>query len=125
MEYQKYDYKYALVPLNEAREKLNLGWRKVDPNGNALINSSEVKCLPGESFEDKVQAVGGRIMQPDEARYYRKTTVFTIAKDVEPVVPEESIVPDEIIDPIKPIEPVEPTEDLGNEVEPITDNENE
>ena len=117
--YEKYNYKYALVPLNEAREKLNFGWRKVDPDGNALINSSEVKCLPGETFEDKVQAVGGRIMQPDEARYYRKTTVFTIAKDIEPVVPEEPIEPDEII------EPVEPTEDNESDVKPITDNDNE
>ena len=120
MKYQKYDYKYALVPLAEAREKLNLGWRKVDPNGNALINSSEVKCLPGETFEGKVEAAGGRIMTPDEARYYRKTTIFTMIKKQEvkePIVePEEEYFP-EVIEPVEPIEPTE-------EFEEITDDNN-
>ena len=86
---EKYNYRYALIPHAEAK-KMGLGWRKADPNGMVMMNLSELKQMPGEgSLEEKVEAVGGHIMSPDEAYYYRHTNTFGFVPDTKPQEQEQ------------------------------------
>ena len=89
MNLEKYDYKYALIPHAEAK-KMGLGWRKADHNGMVMINLSELKQLSGEgSIEERVEAIGGHIMLPDEAYYYRHTNTFAFVPDAKPQEQEQ------------------------------------
>ena len=89
MNLEKYDYKYALIPHAEAKKR-GLGWRKADHNGKVMINLSELKQLSGEgSIEERVEAIGGHIMLPDEAYYYRHTNTFAFVPDAKPQEQEQ------------------------------------
>lgn len=90
MIFEKYNYRYALIPHAEAK-KMGLGWRKADQSGMVMMNLSELKQMPGEgSIEEKVEAVGGHIMSPDEAFYYRHTNTFGFVPDTKPQEQEQS-----------------------------------
>lgn len=70
---ERYNYRYALVPHSVA-ERLGLGFRPSDPDGNCMLNQSEVMSLEGDTFEEKVRLAGGIVVGPEEARYYTATT---------------------------------------------------
>ena len=81
MIFEKYEYKYALIPHAEAK-KMGLGWRKADADGMVLMNMSEIKQLEGDgTVEERVAAMGGRVMTPEEANYYRHTNNFSFVSD--------------------------------------------
>lgn len=77
---EKYEYKYVLVPREVARQ-LGIGWRKTTAAGMVMLNLSEAKALPGDgTFEERVAAADGQIMEPEQARYLVKTTNMSLDK---------------------------------------------
>lgn len=77
---EKYEYKYVLIPREVARQ-LGIGWRKTTAAGMVMLNLSEAKALPGDgTFEERVAAAGGQIMEPEQARYLVKTTNMSLDK---------------------------------------------
>ena len=61
---------------------MGVGCVKADPNGMVMMNLSELKRTPGDSLEEKVEAVGGHIMSPDD--HYRHTNTFGFVPDTKP-----------------------------------------
>lgn len=62
-------YKYALIPIDRASELSVVGMR-FRTRQELLINESDASTYgePGESFEDKVDRLGGLVITNTEAK---------------------------------------------------------
>lgn len=62
-------YKYALIPIDRASE-LSVAGVRFRTEQELLINESDTSTYgePGESFEDKVDRLGGLVITSTEAK---------------------------------------------------------
>lgn len=62
-------YKYALVPIDRASE-LNISGVRFRTGQEMLINESDTSTFgePGESFENKIDRLGGLVITNTEAK---------------------------------------------------------
>ena len=62
-------YKYALIPIDRASE-LSVAGVRYRMEQELLINESDVSTYgePGDSFEDKVDRLGGLVITSTEAK---------------------------------------------------------
>lgn len=134
---EKYEYNYALVPREVARQ-MGIGWRKATAEGMVMINNSELKSLlAGGTFEERVSSVGGKLLESEQARYLVKTTNMSLDKnnpakeapseDEISVLPEEFGKESEIEDTPAdvPIEDVSGTTENATPIDNLNISENE